>query len=72
MKRQRNLRKAKFSIKHGLTTRATGKRRMALDPVHSRRAGPEAPERISAERIAVLHDLTVNLRRMLGLPHGSR
>jgi hypothetical protein len=72
MARQRNLRKAKFSIKNGLTTRATGRRRAASNPVPSRRAGPEGPEGVGVERIAVLHDLTVSLRRMLGLPHGTR
>jgi hypothetical protein len=72
MKRQRNLRKAKFSTKHGLTTRATGTRRVASDPMHSRHAGSGGPQGLGTERIAVLHDLTVSLRRMLGLPNVTR
>jgi hypothetical protein len=72
MKRQRNLRKAKFSTKHGLTTRASGRRRDAQDTMHSRLAESERPQGLAMERIAVLHDLTVSLRRMLGLPNQTR
>jgi hypothetical protein len=72
MKRQRNLRKAKFSTKHGLTTRAGDRRHVAPDAIHSRRAHPEEPQGLAMERIAVLHDLTVSLRRMLGLPNQTR
>ena len=72
MKRRRNLRKAKFSTKHGLTAKATSTPRVARDPTQSRPVGQETRDTIGMERIAVLHDLTVDLRRMLGLPHGTR
>jgi len=40
--------------------------------MHSRLSDAEGPQGLAMERIAVLHDLTVSLRRMLGLPNQTR
>jgi hypothetical protein len=71
MKRQHHLRKVKFSIKHGMTARGADRRRFAPQANHSGHAAGRPPEVNAAEHIAALHDLTVSLRRLLGLPLGS-